>query len=96
MTFLFIIFYYDILIYHILLYNHVISMSLFGSWWAMLTHLGWSLLGISEESDPMVSVDGPSETIARLLFGVFLILGVILLLNMLIALLSNTYQQTQV
>ena len=57
----------------------------------MVIHLSWSLLGVSEESDPMASVDLPTETIARILYAAFLIFGIILLLNMLIALLSNTY-----
>ena len=64
----------------------------------MVRHLGWSLLGRPElvESDPMASVDAPSQHIARVLYATFLIFAVILLLNMLIALLSNTYQRTKV
>ena len=65
------------------------------SWWTVVEHLCWSLLGMSE-LDPLDSVDHPSETIARFLFGLFLVLGVILLINMMIALLSNTYQRVQV
>ncbi|KAJ7379865.1 hypothetical protein OS493_012618, partial [Desmophyllum pertusum] len=42
----------------------------------------------------MTSVDAPSETLARLFYATFLIFGAILLINMLIALLSNTYQRT--
>ncbi|XP_068707891.1 uncharacterized protein [Montipora foliosa] len=63
-------------------------------WWTVVEHLCWSLLGMSE-LDPLDSVDHPSETIARFLFGLFLVLGVILLINMMIALLSNTYQRVQ-
>ena len=77
-------------------YNYVISLSLFGSWWTIINHLGWTLLGVSEESDHMTSVDVPSETLARLFYATFLIFGAILLINMLIALLSNTYQRTLV
>ena len=62
----------------------------------MFTHLGWSLLGASEEFDRLASADHVSETIARIFFAAFLIIGVILLINMLIALLSNTYQRTEV
>ncbi|KAJ7386821.1 hypothetical protein OS493_006851 [Desmophyllum pertusum] len=64
-------------------------------WWAMITHLGWSLLGVAEDFDPMNSVDFPSEKLARILYAGFLIMGVILLVNMLIALLSNTYQRIE-
>ena len=62
----------------------------------MITHFGWSLLGASEEFDPMTSVDFPSVILARILYAGFLIMGVVLLINMLIALLSNTYQRVQV
>ena len=66
------------------------------SWWAMFSHLGLSLLDQSEESDPMASVDPPSVILAQIFFVAFLILGVVLLINMLIALLSSTYQKTEV
>ena len=62
----------------------------------MFSHLGLSLLDQSEESDPMTSVDPPSDILAQIFFVAFLILGVVLLINMLIALLSNTYQKTEV
>ena len=65
------------------------------SWWAMFQHLCWSLLGIAE-LDPLDSVDSASVTLAKLLFGAFLIMGVLLLVNMMIALLSNTYQRVEV
>ena len=62
----------------------------------MFTHLGWSLLGPSGEFDRLASADVISVSIARIFFAVFLIIGVILLINMLIALLSHTYQRTEV
>ena len=61
----------------------------------MLKHFGWSLLGISD-LDAFDSVDSPSITIAYFLYGAFLIMSVILLVNMLIALLSDTYQNIAV
>ena len=57
--------------------------------------LTWSLLGIAE-LDPLDSVDSTSEIIVHFLFGTFLVLGVILLVNMMIAILSNTYQRVEV
>ena len=65
------------------------------SWWSMMQHLTWSLLGIAE-LDTLDSVDSASVTLANFLFGAFLIMGVILLVNMMIALLSNTYQRVEV
>ena len=60
-----------------------------------MKHLTWSLLGVAE-LDPLDSVDSASVTLVHFLFGAFLIMGVILLVNMMIALLSNTYQRVEV
>ena len=62
----------------------------------MITFLGWFLLGASEGLDPISSTDFPSQTLAQILYAGFLVIGVILLINMLIALLSNTYQRIEV
>ena len=70
--------------------------SLFYSWWKMITYMGWTLLGVSDDFDPMKSVDLPSMILAQIFLAFFLIMGVILLINMLIALLSNTYQRIEV
>ena len=68
---------------------------MFFSWWNMATHHGWSLLGFAD-LDRLNSVDNPSVSLIHVLYSLFLIMAVILLLNMMIALLSNTYQQVQV
>lgn len=60
-----------------------------------MKHLTWSLLGVAE-LDPLDSVDSASVTLVHFLFGAFLVMGVILLVNMMIALLSNTYQRVEV
>ncbi|XP_078369943.1 uncharacterized protein LOC144653736 [Oculina patagonica] len=64
-------------------------------WWEILTHLSWSLLEIEQDFNPLNSVDTPSVTLAKMFYAVFLFIGVILLVNMLIALLSNTYQRVK-
>lgn len=61
----------------------------------MVKHLCWSLLGIAE-LETLDSVDSATVTLAHLLYAVFLVVGVILLVNMMIALLSNTYQRIEV
>ena len=61
----------------------------------MTPHLAFSLLGVTG-LDQFESVDRSSEVMAKLLYAIFLIMGVILLINMMIALLSNTYQHVQV
>ena len=65
------------------------------SWWKMARHLCWSLLG-DVDLDPLESADNPSVILVHFLYGTFLLMGVILLINMMIALLSNTYQKVQV
>lgn len=60
----------------------------------MTPHLAFSLLGVTG-LDEFKSVDPASELMAKLLYAIFLIMGVILLINMMIALLSNTYQHVQ-
>ena len=59
-------------------------------------HLGWALLELSDGLDFFKSADSFSQTLAQLLFGAYLVMALILLINMLIALLSNVYQQVQV
>ena len=66
------------------------------SWWKILTHLSWSLLEIEQGFNPLNSVDTPSVVLAKTFYAVFLFIAVILLVNMLIALLSHTYQQVKV
>ena len=61
----------------------------------MTPHLAFSLLGVTG-LEKFKSVDPASELMAKLLYAIFLIMGVILLINMMIALLSNTYQHVQV
>ena len=61
----------------------------------MFRHLGFSLVGLSE-LHPVSSVDLPADALGQVLYAAFLIWGVILLINMLIALLTQTYEQTQV
>lgn len=63
-------------------------------WWTIAKHLCWSLLGIAE-LEALDSVDSATVTLAHLLYGIFLVVGVILLVNMMIALLSNTYQRVE-
>ena len=58
------------------------------SWWKMVRHLCWSLMG-EVDVDFLESADDPSVTLVNFLYGAFLVMGVILLINMMIALLSK-------
>ncbi|PFX18291.1 Short transient receptor potential channel 4 [Stylophora pistillata] len=64
------------------------------AWWTVAKHLCWSLLGIVE-LDALDSSDELSVTVVRFLYGGFMIVGAVLLMNMMIALLSNTYQRVE-
>ena len=75
------------------IYLHIFFSS---SWRKIVTHLAWSLLDLSDGLTPLKSADSFSETIALLLYAGYLVFALILLINMLIALLSNTYQRVQV
>lgn len=46
--------------------------------------------------EPFVSNDSPSNYIAQALYGVFIISALILLVNMMIAVLSSTYERVEV
>ena len=61
----------------------------------MVRNLGWSLLGIVE-LNPFESIDQPTEKLAKVLYVGYLLAAAILLMNMMIALLSSTYQRIKV
>ncbi|CAH3162466.1 unnamed protein product, partial [Pocillopora meandrina] len=63
-------------------------------WWNMAKHHGWSLLGLVD-LDSLNSVDNPSVSLIHVLYSFFLIMAVVFLVHMMVALLSNTYQQVQ-
>ena len=69
---------------------------LFYSWWKITDHLGKSILDLSDGLDFFGPPDSLSKHLAYVLFGFYLVMGLIFLINMLIALLSNTYQRVQV
>ena len=76
-------------------YTLILKLSVF-SWWKIASQLGLSLLDLSDGLGFFKSSDSFSETLAHLLFAAYLVMAIILLINMLIALLSNTYQRVQV
>ncbi|XP_068673221.1 uncharacterized protein [Montipora foliosa] len=65
------------------------------SWLGITSQLGLSLLDLSDGLDYFRSADSSSETLAHCLFAAYLVIALIILVNMLIALLSNTYQKVQ-
>ena len=72
----------------------IFVLSLF-SWWGTFRHLSWSLLGLAD-LDKFDSADEISLNLTWTLYAIFMIVCVILLVNMMIALLSTTYQNVQV
>ena len=65
------------------------------SFWEIVQHLVWTLLGIADVG-PFTSHESPADYIAQALYGVFIILALILLVNMMIAVLSSTYERVEV
>ncbi|XP_068694397.1 transient receptor potential cation channel subfamily M member 4-like isoform X2 [Montipora foliosa] len=64
-------------------------------WWKMFVHLVLSIVGIPEFDKMDFSMDTLSDTVLLVKYAIFLVLGIILLKNMLISVLSHTYQQTK-
>lgn len=58
------------------------------------THLIWSVFGLTNP-ETMESRDNLSTTVVGVLYVMFLILSVIMLVNMLVALLTNTYNKVE-
>ena len=65
------------------------------SWWDTVRHLTWSLLGLAD-ADKLGTTDQTSLLLLGVLYAVFLVMVVVLLVNMLIAVLSNVYQGVEV
>ena len=59
------------------------------------THLIWSVFGLTN-LETMESQDELSTAVVGVLYVMFLILSVIMLVNMLVALLTNTYNKVEV
>lgn len=68
---------------------------IFSSLFKASTHLIWSVFGLTNP-ETMESRDNLSTAVASVLFVLFLILSVIMLVNMLVALLTNTYNKVEV
>ena len=61
-----------------------------------MKHLSWTLLGVTELDVFNAGVETPSDHLAQALYAVFIIAALVLLVNMMIAVLSNTYERVQV
>ena len=59
------------------------------------THLIWSVFGLTN-LETLESHDIRSNTVVGILFVMFLVLSVIMLINMLVALFTNTYNKVEV
>ncbi|XP_068711730.1 short transient receptor potential channel 2-like [Montipora foliosa] len=63
-------------------------------WWDVMTHLVWTLLGITE-LDPFNANESLSDLLAKILYAIFIIFALVLLVNMMIAFLCHTYDRVQ-
>ena len=60
-----------------------------------MKHLCWTLLGITD-LDLFSASESPSDVLAKLLYAIFIIGALVLLVNMMIAVLSHTYERVEV
>ncbi|XP_068725075.1 short transient receptor potential channel 5-like [Montipora capricornis] len=63
-------------------------------WYKASSHLIWSVFGLTD-LEKMESQQQLSNTVVSVLYVIFLILSVIMLVNMLVALLTNTYDKVE-
>lgn len=61
-----------------------------------MKHLSWTLLGVTGLEVFNTGMETPSDHLAQTLYAVFIIAALVLLVNMMIAVLSNTYERVQV
>lgn len=62
----------------------------------MLVHLTFLIVGLNKFNPVGMSLDTPSEILALLKYVIFLVLGVILITNLMVSVMSNTFQKIQV
>ena len=65
------------------------------SWLGVMNHLCWTLLGITE-LELFNTTESSSDTMAKILYAIFIIVALVLLVNMMIAVLSHTYERVEV
>lgn len=65
------------------------------SWIKTVQHLAWTILGMPD-LEPFSLGDSPSDYIVEIMYAVFILSALILLVNMMIAVLSSTYERVEV
>ena len=65
------------------------------SWYNITKHLVWTLLGITE-LEIFSTTESASDFLATILYAIFIVVALVLLVNMMIAVLSHTYERVQV
>ena len=65
------------------------------SWYNIMKHLVWTLLGITE-LEIFSTTESASDFLATILYAIFIVVALVLLVNMMIAVLSHTYERVQV
>lgn len=65
------------------------------SWYNIMKHLAWTLLGITE-LEIFSTTESASDFLATILYAIFIVVALVLLVNMMIAVLSHTYERVQV
>ncbi|XP_051882453.1 transient receptor potential cation channel subfamily C member 2b [Pristis pectinata] len=77
------------------IYVHYVDLERLGNFNGTLQFLFWTMFGMEEPTSVDVSDYVVAEFVGRILYGIFTIIMVIVLLNMLVAMITNSFQKIE-
>ncbi|XP_007910239.1 short transient receptor potential channel 2 [Callorhinchus milii] len=77
------------------IYVHYVDLDRLGNFNGTLQFLFWSMFGMEEPKSVDLSQFMVAEVVGRVLYGIFTIVMVIVLLNMLVAMITNSFQKIE-
>ncbi|XP_067841637.1 short transient receptor potential channel 2-like [Heptranchias perlo] len=77
------------------IYVHYMDLERLGNFNGTLQFLFWTMFGMEEPSSVDISQFVVAEFVGRVLYGIFTIIMVIVLLNMLVAMITNSFQKIE-
>ncbi|XP_062909061.1 transient receptor potential cation channel subfamily C member 2b [Mobula hypostoma] len=77
------------------IYVHYVDLERLGNFNGTLQFLFWTMFGMEEPTSVDVSEYMVAEFVGRILYGIFTIIMVIVLLNMLVAMITNSFQKIE-
>uniref|UniRef100_UPI00398ED785 short transient receptor potential channel 2-like n=1 Tax=Pristiophorus japonicus TaxID=55135 RepID=UPI00398ED785 len=77
------------------IYVHYVDLDRLGNFNGTLQFLFWTMFGMEEPTSVDISNFVVAESVGRILYGIFTIIMVIVLLNMLVAMITNSFQKIE-